>query len=193
MERQFSRRRVVGGIGTIVAAGVLAGCSTEIADDTDTPDDGSATPTEASGSDGGSTTPTDSSGSDGDSGTLTDSSESDGGAVPSEVSEFLSNTSNFDGSLADETGTDSVSVTVGGDAGLLFAPAAIRVSTGTTITWEWAGGLHNVVAQDGAFDSGGSVSDESTTFEHEFTESGMYLYYCEPHRRQGMKGAVVVE
>jgi len=165
------RRQLLGGIGTIVTAGALAGCSTETADDTDTEGDGGATPTEAPGTTSGG----------------------DGGSVPSEVSEYLSNTSNFDGSLADETGSDSVSVTVGGDAGLLFTPAAIRVSTGTTVTWEWGGGFHNVVAEDGAFDSGDPVSDESTTFEHEFTESGTYLYKCEPHEMQGMKGAVVVE
>jgi len=171
MERQFGRRELLGGIGTLVAAGALAGCSTETADDTDTPEDVGATPTESGdGGDGG-----------------------DGGGVPSEVSEYLSNTSNFDGSLADETGADAVSVTVGGDDGLLFDPPAIRVSTGTTVTWEWAGGFHNVVAEDGAFDSGDPVSDESTTFEHEFTESGTYLYKCEPHEMQGMKAAVVVE
>lgn len=118
------------------------------------------------------------------------------GNAPSEVSEWLSNTSNFDGDLTDLTGESSVTVKVGAEgngAYYAFEPAAVKISTGTTITWEWTGkgSLHNVVEQDGAFDSG--QPQQTGTFEHAFSEAGTFLYLCEPHETQGMKGAVVVE
>jgi halocyanin-like protein len=90
-----------------------------------------------------------------------------------------------------------VTVTVGaqGNGGYLaFDPAAVRVSSGTTVTWEWTGqgGSHNVVAEDGSFESE-LVAEEGHTFSHTFEESGAYRYYCQPHETLGMNGAVVVE
>ncbi|WP_458207796.1 halocyanin domain-containing protein [Haladaptatus sp. NG-SE-30] len=102
---------------------------------------------------------------------------------------------NYD-SVSDETGTDKVTVTVGADAnnGFTFAPPAIKVSTGTTVVWEWSGkgGSHNVVDQDGAFESK-MVGEKGHTFEHTFSEAGTYKYYCEPHKAMGMKGGILVE
>jgi len=69
----------------------------------------------------------------------------------------------YEGEAVDATGEDSPTVDVGaGDAGLAFDPPALRVSTGTTVTWvrTGQGGGHNVVAEDGAFDSGGAVVKE---------------------------------
>ena len=75
---------------------------------------------------------------------------------------------------------------------MTFAPAAVRVSPGTTVTWKWVGdGYHNVVEVDGAFDSGSP--GRGGTFEHTFDGVGVARYYCGPHRSAGMKGAVVVE
>jgi len=37
------------------------------------------------------------------------------------------------------------------------------------------------------------VATEGHEFEHPFEESGRFLYYCQPHKSAGMKGAVVVE
>jgi plastocyanin len=83
-----------------------------------------------------------------------------------------------------------VTVAVGAD-GLLFTPPAITISTGTTVTWEWKGPNHNVVAQDPetTFDSGDPQS--SGTFEYTFENAGEYPYICEPHSFQ-MKGYVTV-
>ncbi|MFC7133867.1 MULTISPECIES: halocyanin domain-containing protein [Salinibaculum] len=112
--------------------------------------------------------------------------------VPDEVSNYLSSANNY-GSVPDETGSGSVTVEVGAGNGLAFGPAAVRISTGTTVTWEWTGqgGTHNVVAEDGSFDSG--EYQAAGTFEHTFDEAGNYNYYCEPHKMSGMKGAVIVE
>lgn len=112
---------------------------------------------------------------------------------PETVSSYLSDTSNFDGSMLDLTGRDKVEVAVGAEGNNgnnAYSPAAIQVETGTTVVWEWIRGSHNVVDTDDTF-----RSDIGTdlTFEHTFQETGTYTYYCSPHERYGMKGAVVVE
>jgi halocyanin-like protein len=173
------RRTILRSVGAAAVAGVLAGCSGG--------DGGDGSSGSESGSDGGSD------GGDGSSGS---GSGSDGGGVPSEVEEYLSDAMNYDGTVADETGSGNVEVAVGaGDSGLAFGPAAVRIDTGTDINWSWtgAGGAHNVVAQDGEFDSGGTVNQEGNNFQHTFEDAGVYLYYCTPHEASGMKGAVIVE
>ena len=108
------------------------------------------------------------------------------------VDGWLSDTGNYD-SVEGMTGESAVTVEVGarGNAGAnAFAPAAIEISPGTTVTWEWVDGHHNVVATDGEFNSG--KPEQNATFQHTFETPGMVRYYCEPHRRVDMKGAVVV-
>lgn len=153
--RAIDRRTVLRGVGTMAAAGLLAGCSDE--------GDG--------GGGGGS------------------------GDLPSGVSDYLNGANNFDGSASDETGSDSVTVMVGaGENNLAFDPAAIRVSTGTEVTWEWTGkgASHNVVAENGDFESE-LVNTEGHTFPHTFESTGNFNYYCNPHKASGMKGSVIVE
>ncbi|MFB6166024.1 MAG: halocyanin domain-containing protein [Haloarculaceae archaeon] len=121
----------------------------------------------------------------------------DGPSAPKEVSDYLSETSDFDGNLTDETGKDTVTVEVGasGNGGnYAFAPAAIKISTGTEVQWKWTGkgGGHNVVAEDDAFDSGSTEAKAGVNFTHTFDEAGTHLYYCLPHKGLGMKGAIVV-
>ncbi|PSP47301.1 halocyanin domain-containing protein [Halobacteriales archaeon QH_6_66_25] len=116
------------------------------------------------------------------------------GEVPSEVDDYLSEANEYSGSLEDMTGEDEATVEVGaGSNGLAFSPAAVRVDSGTTVTWEWTGegGAHNVVHEEGEFESE-LQEEQGATFEHTFEEEGNFLYYCNPHRSQGMKGAVVV-
>ena len=107
---------------------------------------------------------------------------------------YLDNTSNYD-YTHDMRGQDAVTIEVGspgnmGDFG--FSPAAVAVSPHTTVTWEWTGrgGTHNVVADEGTFNSGPPVSTGS--FEFTFDKPGVYRYACEPHEAMGMKGAIFV-
>jgi len=166
----LDRRMVLRGIGAVAVAGAIAGCGGGGGGDGGGSDDGS------DGSDGGG---------DG------------GGGVPSEVEEYLSETDNFDGSLEDATGQGEVTVQVGTEANggnFGYSPAAVRVDSGTTVVWEWTGegASHNVVDEDGSFESE-LTDEEGFTFEHTFDESGTFLYFCTPHKAVGMKGAVVVE
>jgi halocyanin-like protein len=107
---------------------------------------------------------------------------------------YLSNANGYDGTTIDMTGQSNVTIAVGSGNGLGFGPAAVQVDPGTTVTWEWTGqgGAHNVVAEDGSFDSGETVADEGTTFEHTFESEGVAQYYCNPHKGVGMKGVVAV-
>jgi halocyanin-like protein len=124
----------------------------------------------------------------------TDSSESD-----REMPDFdgwFDRTGNYDG-VHDMTGQDSVTIAVGGDGnggGFAFGPAAVRISTGTTVVWEWTGngGTHNVLHRGGEFESQLTAS-EGFTFEHTFDETGEYPYVCVPHETIGMVGMVLVE
>lgn len=106
---------------------------------------------------------------------------------------FLATANNFD-DVVDRTGQSEVSVSVGaGERGLAFGPAAVQVSPDTTVVWEWTGtgGRHNVVHENGAFESELFVS-EGQTFTHSFADPGVFKYVCEPHETQGMLGVVEV-
>ena len=202
----MKRRKLLALAGGAVSL-ALAGC----AGDTDeangdnqtsgTDDEGGAMDDNATGDDaaGGNGEDGTGNGEDGTgSGNETENGDAGGnggaGNVPSEVDDYLSEASEYNGSLEDMTSEDEATVEVGaGSDGLAFSPAAIQVDSGTTVTWEWTGegGAHNVVHEDGEFESD-LQEEDGATFEHTFEEEGNFLYYCNPHRSQGMKGAVVV-
>ena len=173
MSDRLSRRRYVAGTGAALALGTLAGCS--------------------GGGDGGD-------GSDGSDG----SDDGSGGAgealddVPSEIDDYLGDARLYEGTIADYTGQDEVTVSVGaGDIGYAFDPPAIRIDSSTTVVWEWTGegGAHNVAsveASESDFESGSAVSEEGATFEQSFDNTGIQLYQCTPHQANGMLGAIEV-
>jgi halocyanin-like protein len=183
----LDRRRFLASIGTVVTGVSIAGCTA--------PGTGSGT---------GEQTP--SAGTEADTGeetaapteTATEEATTAGGTdVPSSVSSYLSDTSNFDGSVTDATDQDTVTVDVGAsgnNGNFAYAPAAVEVSTGTTVQWEWTGegAAHNVVAEDETFNSGSSVDGTGVKFEYTFEETGVYNYFCTPHKALGMKGSVIV-
>jgi len=124
-----------------------------------------------------------------------DGGDGGGGGQP-DFGGYLGDTDNFGGSVQDARGQDEVTVEVGteGNGGnLAFDPPAVHVDNGATVVWEWTGegGSHNVVSEDGAFESD-LVGDEGFTFEHTFEEDGIFNYFCQPHKSVGMKGSVVV-
>jgi len=114
------------------------------------------------------------------------------------VDEWVVDSSNFDGTIVDETdaGTATVAVGVPGNGGhFAFGPPVLKVTTGTTVEWEWtdAGGPHSVAFQELDIESGEVVAEPGVNFEHTFETTGTYLYACTPHRSLGMKGAIIVE
>jgi halocyanin-like protein len=124
-----------------------------------------------------------------------------GGAAPAaaqsngEFDGWFDGVDNYEG-VIDRTGQSEVTVDVGvpnGEGPYGFGPAAVRVDPGATVVWEWTGdgGSHNVVAEDGSFESD-LVSEAGHTFSHTFESEGITKYVCEPHEQLGMKGAIVV-
>lgn len=104
--------------------------------------------------------------------------------------------SNYKGTR-DRRGQSETAVEVGvtaNNGAYGFGPAAIAISPGTTVTWKWTGrgGPHNVVADQGTFDSGKPIQSSTETFEYAFDSPGVFKYVCTPHRHAGMRGAVFV-
>jgi halocyanin-like protein len=108
---------------------------------------------------------------------------------------WFQNTDNYERTV-DRTGRDEVRIavgTAGNDGNFAYDPAAVEVSTGTTVLCEWTGegGQHNVLERDGEFESA-LVAEAGHTFQHEFRQPGTFLYLCVPHKSIGMHGAVRV-
>jgi plastocyanin len=76
-----------------------------------------------------------------------------------------------------------------------FAPAALTVSVGTSVTWTNNGPTgHTVTANDGSFDSdtagNNTPIDAGKTFSHTFATAGTFAYHCKIH--SSMTGTVTV-
>jgi len=175
---RLDRRGFIRLTGAAGAALSLAGCA----------DDGNGGDGGSSGGDGGGS-------GGGDDETDDDAGETGGGFLDEEpdYGDHFDGVDNYEGTV-DATGTDRVEVAVGSEGGLAYTPAAVAVSPGTTVVWEWTGdgGAHDVAANDGSFQSE-NVDDEGFTFEHTFEGEGVFPYVCTPHEAVGMKGAVVVQ
>lgn len=85
-----------------------------------------------------------------------------------------------------------------------FDPKESVVPAGTEVRWEQIGSApHNVVADDGSFDSHPDCKKDSSQcmgqgdeFTREFEEAGEYPYYCVIHGApggQGMAGTIIVQ
>ena len=167
MSNRRTRRELLQTAGALAATSALAGCG---------------------GTDAGETTPTAAN-------TLNTEQAN------SRVQEWMANANNFE-TISDRRSPNRIryDVNVGGtDANtpLSFDRSAVVVNVNTEIRWVWtgAGGEHTVTSaadSDFEFDSGAPTAEEGHQFGKEFEETGVALYYCESHREQGMKGAIIV-
>ncbi len=184
--RSVERRTVLGGIGSLAVAGLVAGCTTDTDGGDDTPEDSGGEGGDGGGS-GGQDTPTEGEMDDGNSGPEFDQAT---------VDEYLSDVGNYDGTVVDEQGSSSVTVAVGseGNGGnYAFSPPAVIVDAGTTVQFEWTGQgqQHNVVHEGGDYESE-LYTEAGAHFERTFDSTGASRYFCTPHKGLGMKAAVVV-
>jgi plastocyanin len=77
-----------------------------------------------------------------------------------------------------------------------FEPANVTVAVGTTVTWTWIGGFHDVTSGGNpGFSGSGAPAAPPKSFSHTFTTPGTYLYFCSVHGSPtaGMRGTVVVQ
>jgi halocyanin-like protein len=115
-------------------------------------------------------------------------------AEGTDLTEWFARTDNV--SLTDARGQATVEIGVGtqGNGGqFAFDPVAVRVDPGTEVVWTWTGqgGSHNVVAEDGSFESE-YHSEQGQTFAYTADVPGVHPYACAPHSTMGMRGALVV-
>jgi halocyanin-like protein len=139
-------------------------------------------------------------GGDDDGGNGGDNGSDNGGEMsPEETADSYLNDNNANnyggtGDIVDETGTDSVTIEVGPGGNFQFNPAAVRVDSGTTVTWEWLSNGHSVEQTDSDLDfDGSSIQNEGATHEETLESSGVLLYQCGPHATQGHHGAIIIE
>jgi len=137
---------------------------------------------------------------EGDSASETEADPEPDPEMPDAVHEYMidNDVQLYDGSLADMTGTESVTIAVGGGSqGLAFDPPVVRVDPGTEVVWEWTGegGAHNVVSTEAPedFSSEDVIAEAGHTWSQTFEQTGTYFYYCQPHQALGMHGAILVE
>jgi halocyanin-like protein len=95
-------------------------------------------------------------------------------------------------SIEDLTGEGSVTIETGDD--VQFDPAAARIDSGTTVTWEWLSDGDSVEQTESEFDfEDASTQNEGDTHQWRFDESGVFRYQCGPHAAEGAHGAIIVE
>ncbi len=76
-----------------------------------------------------------------------------------------------------------------------FSPSQLTIEEGDTVIWKnSSGGLHDVKADDGSFDSG-NPSSQQWVYTQVFNQAGTYRYYCSVHGGPGgvrMSGVITV-
>ena len=106
---------------------------------------------------------------------------------------------NMTGNATGGSGGNSVTISPGSSSpsnGKFFAPDTLTVSKGTTVSWTNGDStLHTVTSGSPESGASGTEFDSSylaagKTFQHQFSTSGTFDYYCTLHPY--MKGKVVV-
>jgi len=91
-----------------------------------------------------------------------------------------------------------------GQDGLTFTPADLTIHSRDTVHWVWATAGHSVVSgTDGTADNqfcspddtgcgNPPLSNAGATYDHTFTKTGSFPYYCSVHFSLGMTGTIRV-
>ena len=84
-----------------------------------------------------------------------------------------------------------VTVLLRSAGGNRFEPNALTIPLGTTVTWVWADGFHNV---NHTLGRSGNPVNAPTSYAFTFTQPGSYTFFCEVHGSPtaGMRGSIEV-
>ena len=98
------------------------------------------------------------------------------------------------GLLEDEGEVHTITVD-GFGSNLRFVPDTITINEGDTVRFLWSGQLlpHNAIEQNELFNSGEAMRNVDYTYTFDYSQSGVYEFYCEPHRDLGMIGEIIVD
>jgi plastocyanin len=98
--------------------------------------------------------------------------------------------------IVDATGQETVTIENGPGGDARFDPPAVRIDTGTTVTWEWESDGHSVSARrnPGTDQFGGAGSrSQGATYEWTFDTAGLFTYFSGPGMDDGHHGVVIIE
>jgi plastocyanin len=93
-------------------------------------------------------------------------------------------------------GPAPVGIELRSDGSNRFEPASVTIPVGTTVTWTWVGGFHDVTPNGTpGFTGSGQPVSAPHTFSQTFNTAGTYLYFCSVHgsASAGMRGTIVVQ
>lgn len=98
------------------------------------------------------------------------------------------------GLLEDEGEVHTITVD-GFGSNLRFVPDTLTINEGDTVRFLWSGQLlpHNAIEQNELFNSGEAMRNVDYTYTFDYNQSGVYEFYCEPHRDLGMVGEITVD
>ena len=98
------------------------------------------------------------------------------------------------GLLEDEGEVHTITVD-GFGSNLRFVPDTITINEGDSVRFLWSGQLlpHNAIEQNELFNSGEAMRNVDYTYTFDYNQSGVYEFYCEPHRDLGMVGEIIVD
>jgi plastocyanin len=95
---------------------------------------------------------------------------------------------------------NEVTIQLLNSGGNRFEPANVTISVGTTVTWSWVGGFHDVNSASSAFPGSGDPVSAPHTYSQTFSIPGTYKYFCSVHGSaasdgtvSGMSGTIVVQ
>jgi plastocyanin len=94
----------------------------------------------------------------------------------------------------------SQEVVVGPGGELVFEPAELFITPGTTVNFVWESDLHNIVVDsqpegagwEGTEGGPGDTYDTGHEYSYTFETTGTYEYFCAPHQTSGMVGSITV-
>ncbi len=97
------------------------------------------------------------------------------------------------GLMQDEGEVHTITVD-GFGSNLRFVPDTLTINEGDTVRFLWSDQLlpHNAIELNELFDSGDAMRDVDYTYTFGYNQSGIYEFYCEPHRDLGMIGEITV-
>lgn len=116
---------------------------------------------------------------------------------PSDVTTWLKDANGYNGEVVDKTDQTQVTITVGAQAdsgAIAFEPALVKISRGSLVQFKWTGngGEHSVTGSNTTWGSD-LYSKEGVNFTIAAPQPPYSLYYCETHKSQGMKGAILIK
>lgn len=77
---------------------------------------------------------------------------------------------------------------------LTFSPDDVTIAPGTTVRWVNQANITHTVTPDGHSEwTEWETTISGEQFEHTFSTTGTYEYYCDPHRSDGMTGVIRVQ